>query len=711
MAQSNASELGRQLARARRRLVLGTLLAALAWSWVVALVLSVGWFVAQPYLFGGAPLWVRWAVVGGLTGAASLVALVVALLRAPTPVAVALSLDERFGLKERVTTSLMLRPEQAATPVGQALVADANARVAPLRVGDRFPVRLPWKPGALATLGALALVLLALLWQPRPAGTTASAADDTALSATTKAELEKKLNQIVKRTARKPTDPPPPKDLESIQAKVEELVRRPYKTEDDLRKGIKDATSLEDELRKRQKAEADRDDALKEQMKQQAERLRKKKKDKEGPAEDFSKALSEADFKKAQDEAERLSRKLAEEAERDRLRKKLKDDKEKLTPEQRKQAEDDLERLERERKKQEEEQDRLRKKLKDKDKELTPEERKQAEDDLERLEREQKKQEEEQDRLRKKLKDDDKKEKLDREQRKAAEDKLEKLEKKKDELTPKDKEDLKEQLKDAQDQLERLTRDKEEQKKDLEDKQKKLDEEQKKLEDKQKELEKKKQEEGADKEQLDREQQKLQQEKQKLQEEKDKLEQEKQQAEKQGEKGGGADEQDKKDLKEAAKKLAESREALAKGKNEEAAQKLAEAGKQLGKLDRENQSRELQREMQKAQQVRRSLARALSNRGGPGAGKRPEGDGGKTGEEDVRVGGEVDKGRLEVIGTGPPGGFKGPRAPSEMREEIRRAAQEAPAAIDRQRLPPAAKKMARGFFEKVRGPDKEKEKK
>ena len=64
---------------------------------------------------------------------------------------------------------------------------------------------------------------------------------------------------------------------------------------------------------------------------------------------------------------------------------------------------------------------------------------------------------------------------------------------------------------------------------------------------------------------------------------------------------------------------------------------------------------------------------------------------------------DTDKGRLEVVGDGPKGGFKGPRKPQEMVEEIRRAAQEAPAAIDRQRLPPAARKMARGYFEKMRG--------
>lgn len=72
--------------------------------------------------------------------------------------------------------------------------------------------------------------------------------------------------------------------------------------------------------------------------------------------------------------------------------------------------------------------------------------------------------------------------------------------------------------------------------------------------------------------------------------------------------------------------------------------------------------------------------------------------------------GDVDRGRLEVTGTAPGGGFKGPRKPSEMKAEIEQATQEAPAAIDRERLPPSAKKMARGYFERVRGPDKGKKK-
>jgi hypothetical protein len=41
-----------------------------------------------------------------------------------------------------------------------------------------------------------------------------------------------------------------------------------------------------------------------------------------------------------------------------------------------------------------------------------------------------------------------------------------------------------------------------------------------------------------------------------------------------------------------------------------------------------------------------------------------------------------------------------------MTEEIRRAAQEEPEALDRQRLPRSASDIARGYFEKLRGPDR-----
>ena len=56
---------------------------------------------------------------------------------------------------------------------------------------------------------------------------------------------------------------------------------------------------------------------------------------------------------------------------------------------------------------------------------------------------------------------------------------------------------------------------------------------------------------------------------------------------------------------------------------------------------------------------------------------------GETAAKEERSRSRLDKGRLQVIDHVPGDGFKGPRRPAEMREEIRKASQEAPEAIDR----------------------------
>jgi hypothetical protein len=166
---------------------------------------------------------------------------------------------------------------------------------------------------------------------------------------------------------------------------------------------------------------------------------------------------------------------------------------------------------------------------------------------------------------------------------------------------------------------------------------------------------------------------------------------------------------DQKDIEELARELSECKDCMKEGKNGEAAEKLARAAEKAGRLGKDGEKAEMARRLVQIRQVRRALSRSLT--GGPGAGRRPESKDDNTGHKDAVVPGEWDKGKMEVIGQGPMGGFKGPRKPGEMQAEIKQAAQEAPAAIDRQRLPPSARKMARGYFEKVRGPEKDAKKK
>jgi hypothetical protein len=569
----------RQVARVRWRLLLGALLRLLPCSWAGALALSAGWFLVQPLLLPEAPEALRWYVLGGLAGVATVAVVIVGWLRRPSAVSAALSLDERFNLKERVVTSLTLTPTEATTPAGQALLADVDTRLAPLRVGEKFPVAMPWKPAALVPAAAAVLALVVLFWNPDTGHGQGDEPDPIASNPEVKRDLKKKLQQLAARPKAKKEEEPKSPELEKINADVERFARQPHDTRDDVRDRIKDATRIEDMIRKEQKQQAERVDAFKEQMKQ-VERLSRKNRQKEGPANKADEALAQGDFDRAKGELERLSRKVEKD------------------------------------KKREEEKERLKKKQKDKN--LTDLEREKARKEQEKLDREP------------------------------------------PELSQKEREELEKQLEDMKDKLERLSRKKEDQLAELEAKAQKGE---------------------IDKEQLDRE--------------KDQLEKNCEQLAR-----------DQKDIQELAEKLGECEQCMKEGKDGEAAKKLAQAAKKAGQMSKTGQAKQLARQLKQVQEVKKAMCKAVS--GGPGvaSGRRPiSKDKDDTGSEEKRVRGELDKGKLDAVGTGPVGGFKGPRKPTEMTEEIRQAAQEAPAAIDRQRLPQSAKKMARGYFERVRGKD------
>src|SRR5256885_16711 len=98
MAKSSLSPLQRQVARVSRRLFIQTFLDALVWCWTGAFVLSGAWFVAQTLWLPDQPPWLRWAVAGGALGLGAVLAVVVAVWRAPSRVAAALALDKQFDL-------------------------------------------------------------------------------------------------------------------------------------------------------------------------------------------------------------------------------------------------------------------------------------------------------------------------------------------------------------------------------------------------------------------------------------------------------------------------------------------------------------------------------------------------------------------------------------------------------------------------------------
>src|SRR5262249_8667129 len=160
-----------------------------------------------------------------------------AMLRAPSKLAAALFLDERFGLKERVTTSLTLAPEEEASPAGQALLADVNQRVSDLDVGSRFPVRMSWT-AALIPLGVVALVLVTLSPPLEPAKSAAgpsTAAEEQKQKPANAAEIEQKVEALKKKLERRPGEKEVDSEkLKQIQAELEKIASRPRDTNEQV---------------------------------------------------------------------------------------------------------------------------------------------------------------------------------------------------------------------------------------------------------------------------------------------------------------------------------------------------------------------------------------------------------------------------------------------------------------------------------------------
>jgi hypothetical protein len=567
----------RQIARARRRLFFTSLLTLLAWSWLAAVLAAACWVLVQPRV-APAALALRWHVAAGLAGVASALAVALAVRRAPSPVAAALALDERFGLKERVTTSRTLAPDEAATPAGKALLADVESRLAGVRVGERFRVGVPRLPAMLLPVSLAGLVLLALFWNP-DTGSAGSPEDDArAVAPAAKEDVEDRMKLLAARPKAKKEDGPGAEELRRINEEIEKFTRAPRETREEVRDRIKDSTAIEEQIRREQREQARRVEAFQEAMKQ-VQRLKRKERERQnGPGDRASDAVARGDMDAARDELERLSRRLEKEEEKERLRRKKSDPK------------------------------------------ASEEEKKEADEQLKAFDRE-------------------------------------------DDLTQKERERLARQLEEMEDDLKRLTRRKDEKEKELR--------------------------EMAERGEID----------------KDALDRELGQLERMDE----LTEQEKKEVEELANDLRECKQCLREGDRGKAAEKLAKAAGKCGNCGKEGEGQALARRLAQIRQVKRSLCRSLE--GGVGAGRRPDAKDDATGHKDALVPGEWDKGKVEVVGQGPAGGFKGPRKPAELQEEIRQAAQEAPAAIDRQRLPASARKMARGYFEKVRGADKDGKKK
>src|SRR5262245_21792484 len=109
-------EIKRQVSRARRRLVLQQFLLVVGWSLFATLLIAVvGLAIPRLWVINVIQQTWDWSWIGGGIGAGLLLAGIWTYIIRRTKLDAAIELDKRFGLKERVSSTLALGPEELDT--------------------------------------------------------------------------------------------------------------------------------------------------------------------------------------------------------------------------------------------------------------------------------------------------------------------------------------------------------------------------------------------------------------------------------------------------------------------------------------------------------------------------------------------------------------------------------------------------------------------
>ena len=288
----------KEIRRVQRRLALQRFLGVLGWCWFAALLAAAVVISAARFYPLGI---VDWQWLAGLLVAGLLAAVVWTFLAISPTLQAALEIDHRFGLKERVSSSLAMSPADRETLAGQALISDADARLRRIAVLEKFPLRPP-RHLLLPLLPALLLVTVMIF---RPPMKEAQAEATETAAAQPPLEVKRSADDLRQKLAerRKQAEKEGLKDATELLKRLEEGTKE-LQTQTQREKALVKLNDLARELQERRKQLGGSGEALKRQMEKVQEVQR-------GPADELAKALSKSDFQKASQALEKLQKELA----------------------------------------------------------------------------------------------------------------------------------------------------------------------------------------------------------------------------------------------------------------------------------------------------------------------------------------------------------------------------------------------------------------
>jgi septal ring factor EnvC (AmiA/AmiB activator) len=299
------NEIQRQVKRARNKLILQQFVSVLSWSIFAGLIIGcIALLIPKltPVSFvqdaQSANLW-TWSWIGGTAGGAILFAIIYTWLHATNSLNAAVEIDRRFGLKERVSSALMLDAQSQKSEFGQALIADANQRAERIDIGDQFAFQKSWRP-LLPVAAAVAIFVINLFQyvavEPVEATEEQIETQKKIQVATeaTKKELQKQIKQLSA------------KGLEETKQTVEKIEREIDRFQKMDGTSKRDALAKINDLKKQVQDQRNQLGNPEEVRKM----LAKMSPEKMGPAKQLADSLQKGDIDKARDAIKKLAESL-----------------------------------------------------------------------------------------------------------------------------------------------------------------------------------------------------------------------------------------------------------------------------------------------------------------------------------------------------------------------------------------------------------------
>ncbi|TWU40767.1 hypothetical protein [Novipirellula artificiosorum] len=287
---------------ARRRLMLAQFGRSLCWTLFAATLIAIV-AIAVPAIRSmdvDFRVWTHAWLIGSII-AAFVAAAIYALGTAPSIESVATEVDRRFGLSERLSSSLSLNERSREIHFGVALAHDAEIRAAKIEVADRFslkPSKLGWLPLAMIPVLAVVLLLVEPAKNSSAEGVVKTDLAEIKQVQTATSQLKKRIQQ-----QRRKAEAEGLKEAEAMFEKMEsDLDRIVTHKNMDRKEAMIALNDLKKELQQRRE-QLGSPESMRRAMSQM-------KGLESGPAEKVAKSIEKGEFGKAEEMVKQLAEKI-----------------------------------------------------------------------------------------------------------------------------------------------------------------------------------------------------------------------------------------------------------------------------------------------------------------------------------------------------------------------------------------------------------------